>query len=68
MNLENENVTVKPETRNHKGFFVQQADYKLMNIEDSGWALICIDDAVCHYVDPDNLENNTDQSLEVNQS
>lgn len=68
MNLENENVTVKPETRNHKGFFIQQADYKLMNIEDSGWALICIDDAVCHYVDPDNLENNTDLSLEVSQS
>lgn len=68
MNLDNENVTVKPETRNHKGFFVQPADYKLMNIEDSGWALICIDDAVCHYVDPDNLENNADESLEVNQS
>ena len=49
-------VEVKPETRNHKGFFVQDAAYHLVGIEDSGWALICIDDAVCHYVDPDNLE------------
>ena len=67
MNLDKENVKVKPETRNHKGFFVQQADYKLMNIEDSGWALICIDNAVCHYVDPDNLENEADQSRGANQ-
>ncbi|MBF2035650.1 MAG: hypothetical protein IGR92_09235 [Leptolyngbyaceae cyanobacterium T60_A2020_046] len=49
------NVKVKPETRNHKGFFVQDADYELMGIESSGWALICIDEATCHYVDPDNL-------------
>jgi hypothetical protein len=48
-------VEVKPETRNHKGFFVQDGPYELMGIEKSGWALICIDDAVCHYVDPDNL-------------
>lgn len=50
-------VTVKPETRNHKGFFIQEeSSYKLMQIDESGWALICVDDAVCHYVDPDNLE------------
>ncbi|MEB3343118.1 hypothetical protein [Okeania sp.] len=49
-------VNVKPETRNHKGFFIQEGDYKLMNIDESGWALICLDDAVCHYVDPDNLQ------------
>jgi hypothetical protein len=48
-------VGLKPETRNHKGFFVQDADYELVSIEASGWALICVDDAVCHYVDPDNL-------------
>ena len=48
-------VGIKPETRNHKGFFVQDADYELVSIEASGWALICVDDAVCHYVDPDNL-------------
>jgi hypothetical protein len=51
-----DNVEVKPETRNHKGFFVQEAAYRLINIDQSGWALICIDDAVCHYVDPDNLQ------------
>ncbi len=50
------NVEVKPDTRNHKGFFVQEASYKFMGIDESGWALICIDDATCHYVDPDNLE------------
>lgn len=50
-------VEVKPDTRNHKGFFVQQeASYTLMGIDESGWALICVDDATCHYVDPDNLE------------
>lgn len=54
--MTNENVGVKPETRNHKGFFIQEASYKLMGIDQSGWALICIDDAVCHYVDPDNLQ------------
>lgn len=54
--MSNENVNVKPQTRNHKGFFIQQAAYKLMKIDKSGWALICIDDAVCHYVDPDDLQ------------
>ncbi len=48
-------VGIKPETRNHKGFFVQDGDYNLVSIDASGWALICVDDAVCHYVDPDNL-------------
>ncbi|MEL6221475.1 MAG: hypothetical protein AAFR31_02400 [Cyanobacteria bacterium J06627_8] len=54
--LEANNVEVKPDTRNHRGFFVQEASYKFMGIDESGWALICIDDATCHYVDPDNLE------------
>jgi hypothetical protein len=49
-------VKVKPETRNHKGFFVQETAYELVGIEQSGWALICIDEATCHYVDPDNLK------------
>ncbi|MEM8809256.1 MAG: hypothetical protein AAGF01_24815 [Cyanobacteria bacterium P01_G01_bin.38] len=49
-------VEVKPETRNHKGFFVQEGPYELVDIDKSGWALICIDEAVCHYVDPDNLK------------
>ncbi|MBK4731054.1 hypothetical protein JJD41_14470 [Oxynema sp. CENA135] len=54
-----DNVSIKPETRNHKGFFVQEAPYKLMGIDASGWALICFDNS-CHYVDPDNLENSAD--------
>lgn len=54
--MENRDVSVKPETRNHKGFFVAPASYKLMGIDQAGWALICIDDATCHYVDPDNLQ------------
>ena len=55
MSMESQ-VHVKPETRNHKGFFVQQGTYDLKSIDDSGWALICLDEAVCYYVDPDNLE------------
>ncbi|MGB7085564.1 MAG: hypothetical protein WBD47_08420 [Phormidesmis sp.] len=50
-----QNVAIKPDTRNHKGFFVQDADYTFVEIDKSGWALICVDDAVCHYVDPDNI-------------
>lgn len=51
-----ENIEIKPETRNHKGFFIQEASYNLMDIDRAGWALICMNDAVCHYVDPDSLE------------
>jgi hypothetical protein len=47
---------VKPGTRNHKGFFVQEAAYQLVDVNYAGWALICMNDAVCYYVDPDNLE------------
>ena len=49
-------VNIKPATRNHKGFFIQPASYKLMSIDKPGWALICMDKAVCHYVDPDDLQ------------
>lgn len=50
-------VGVKPGTRNHKGNFVQQASgYELVEIHQSGWAVICLSDAVCHYVDPENLQ------------
>jgi hypothetical protein len=51
-----DNVRVRPDTRNHKGFFVLEASYRLMEIENNGWALICLDDHVCHYVDPDDLK------------
>jgi len=50
-------VKVKPDTRNHKGFFIQETAYDLVSIDASGWALICVDDATCHYVDPDDLVN-----------
>jgi hypothetical protein len=52
----NDRVFVKPDTRNHKGFFILEAPYKLMDIDPNGWALICLDDYVCHYVDPDCLQ------------
>jgi len=51
-----EDVGVKPDTRNHKGFFVSESSYKLIDINKNGWALICLDDATCHYVDPDSLK------------
>ena len=54
--LSNGTVFVKSETRNHRGFFVREGSYQLMGIDRSGWALICVDDVTCHYVDPDNLK------------
>jgi hypothetical protein len=57
MGLNDYSVGVKPETRNHKGFFVQEDAYELVQVDSSGWALICSSDAVCHYVDPDNLQS-----------
>lgn len=46
------NVEVEPGTRNHKGSFVRDTAYKLMGVDQAGWALICQDNASCHYVDP----------------
>jgi hypothetical protein len=51
-----DNVRVRPDTRNHKGFFVLESSYKLIDVNQNGWALICLDDATCHYVDPDDLK------------
>ena len=48
-------VDMKPAARNHKGFFVQDTDYELVGVERSAWERICMDEAVCHYIDPDNL-------------
>lgn len=48
-------VDMKPAARNHKGFFVQDTDYELVGVERSVWERICMDEAVCHYIDPDNL-------------
>ncbi|MBW4582268.1 MAG: hypothetical protein KME42_22100 [Tildeniella nuda ZEHNDER 1965/U140] len=58
------NIEVKPETRNHRGCFVQEAAYKLVSIDRSGWAFICMNDAVCHYVDPDNLQQTASIELD----
>ncbi len=46
-------VEIKSNTRDHKGFFVPDEIYQLVEITQSGWALICPDNAVCHYVDPE---------------
>lgn len=62
--MSSNDVQVKPETRNHRGFFIQEGDYKFMGIDQSGWALICLDEATCHYVDPDNLQQALIQSEE----
>lgn len=51
-----DNIEVKPDTRNHRGCFVQETSYRLVNIDRAGWAFICMNDAICHYVDPDNLK------------
>lgn len=53
------NFEVLPETRNHKGCFVQDSSYKLIAVDQAGWALICLDETSCHYVDPDNLRQIT---------
>jgi len=58
--MENSNISVKPNTRNHKGFFVLEGSYELVDIKPSGWALICSNEATCHYVDPDNLASSQD--------
>ena len=50
------NTEVKPDTRNHRGCFIQETSYKLVNIDRAGWAYICMNDAICHFVDPDNLQ------------
>ncbi|MEM1242922.1 MAG: hypothetical protein AAGI45_24080 [Cyanobacteria bacterium P01_H01_bin.26] len=50
------NLGVKSGTRNHRGYFVQDMSYRLVAINDAGWAYICQDNTTCHYVDPDCLE------------
>lgn len=57
------NIEVEPGTRNHKGYFVQDTIYKLIGIDQAGWALICQDNTSCHYVDPDSLRG-ADDSLD----
>ncbi len=56
INTDAYNLEVKSGTRNHKGYFVQDMTYRLVGIDQSGWALICQDNTTCHYVDPDCLQ------------
>jgi hypothetical protein len=56
-------LKVEPETRNHKGNFVEDHIYKLVGIDQSGWALICQDEASCQYVDPDSLQEVSEEVL-----
>lgn len=48
-------VEIQQDTRNHKGSFVPEEVYRLVEITESGWALICPNSDVCHYVDPENV-------------
>lgn len=50
------NFKVEPDTRNHKGYFVRDTTYELVNINQAGWALICESETTCHFVDPDRLQ------------
>ena len=49
------NFEVEAETRNHRGCFVPDTTYTLIEVDRAGWALICQDSTTCHYVDPDSL-------------
>lgn len=49
------NLEVEAGTRNHRGCFVRDTTYTLIEIDRSGWAFICQDSTTCHYVDPDSL-------------
>jgi hypothetical protein len=55
MNSDIYNLEILPGTRNHKGYFIQDRIYKLIAIDQAGWALICMDEMSCHYVDPEDL-------------
>jgi hypothetical protein len=62
--VENE-VELKPGTRNHKGFFMKEGSYKLVDVDQLGWALICNSHSLCYYVDPDDIETLTASKLGV---
>lgn len=46
-----------PGTRDYRGFFVQDTTYTLMEINEAGWAYICLDSAACYYVDPASIQD-----------
>ncbi len=54
-------VSVRPETRNHRGCFVNDETFFLVEETSSGWARICVDQGGdgydrCHLVNPEDLE------------
>ncbi|WOD38447.1 hypothetical protein [Nodosilinea sp. E11] len=59
MNTQTDNsycFSVLPGTRDHRGFFVQETTYELVEVSETGWAHICLDSAACYYVDPANIK------------
>ncbi|PZO45788.1 MAG: hypothetical protein DCF21_03945 [Leptolyngbya sp.] len=56
LNDGNYRFSVLPGTRDHRGFFVQDTTYELVDVSDGGWARICLDSAACYYVDPENIK------------
>ncbi len=57
LNDGNYRFSVVPGTRDHRGFFVQDTTYELVDVSDTGWARICLDSAACYYVDPANVRD-----------
>ncbi|HSM82380.1 MAG TPA: hypothetical protein VLS96_11870 [Nodosilinea sp.] len=55
-NGDNYRFSVLPGTRDHRGFFIQETTYELVDVSDAGWARICLDSAACYYVDPANVK------------
>jgi hypothetical protein len=53
--MNRQTVWIKGDTRNHQGHFVPQSEYTLVDADQNGWALICVDNARCYYVDPEAL-------------
>ncbi|MBC8122235.1 MAG: hypothetical protein H7Y22_10405 [Gemmatimonadaceae bacterium] len=55
-------VSIRPDTRNHLGFFIAEETYTLVEETETGWAVICVDDSEdgfytrCHFVNPADLE------------
>ena len=62
-NVDDYTLTVRPGTRDHRGFFVQENTYRLASMTKSGWAQICLSDTACYYVDPANLSSDSEQPV-----
>ncbi|NEZ61573.1 hypothetical protein D0962_02075 [Leptolyngbyaceae cyanobacterium CCMR0082] len=45
--------------KKQQGYFVQDTTYRLVDIDQSGWTLICQNSTTCHYVDPDCLQESS---------